>query len=579
MQRSWRFANPDCPEASQEKPTVAVVLHEAASSSHEDVLNEIHRFSSPEVLLATKGMLHLEVNQQDLERIAALESVQAIERVPEIALHNDRIRNIIRVEAVNDAIQVAQQTGLTGAGQVVAVADNGIDLNHEAFSDPKKIVARHSYRKEGIEDTSGHGTHVAGTLAGRAVKDWTGGDVTGVAPNAQLISLAIIPRSGQSLPPEWYNDALKDAPSTCRISNNSWGGIFPIQQPYGAADAEIIDEWALEHPDFLIVRSAGNDGVWSQLSKAQVSTWATGKNVLTVGATYTNRPTRYNEKTNTDKLDYSLTDFKNKRGTVARFSSRGPVLNTKRTKPDVVAPGDCILSARCSSTSASVQETMDEWLSSFGTFPGGGKSTDKLTVCSGTSMASPAVSGCASLLREAFAKWHNLINPSAPLMKALLINGADNLGVDSNEQGFGQINMTRTLKPLGLPPSGAAAVKGSGYAQGAAQLKDLNTINPFNATVPNKSATNKKINFVATLVYHDFKGEQINNHMNLVVTYKGAKRETYNSTNSAANNENVLRITVPEVMSEEKISIGVQLKLLAAGTFVPWGLAWDHFES
>jgi serine protease AprX len=564
---------------------VAVVLHEAASSSHEDVLNEIQGFSSPEVLLATEGMLHLKVNQQDLERIAALDSVQAIEQVPGIVLHNDQIRNIIGVKAVDDVLQAARQTGLTGAGQVVAIADNGIDVNHEAFKYPNKIIARHSYRKEGIEDTSGHGTHVAGTLAGLAVKDWAGRDVAGVAPNAQLISLAMISGEVQSLPTVWYNDALKDAPSACRICNNSWGGnwlTFGLkQQPYGSANAEIIDGWALENPEFLIVRSAGNDGVFSSFSgaKAQVSTWATGKNVLTVGATYTDRPTRYDAKTNSDKLDYSLTNFQSKRGTVAPFSSRGPVLTTKRTKPDVVAPGVCILSARCGLTSTSVQDQMDAWLNNYGTFPGGGKSTDKLTVTSGTSMASPGVSGCAALLREAFAKWHNLSDPSAPLMKALLINGADDLGVSSNDQGFGQVNMTRTLKPLGRPPSGAAATSGSGYAQDIALPKDLNTITPFKTTVPNKSATNKKVNFVATLVYHDFKGEQINNHMNLIVTYKGTKRETYNSTNSAANNENVLRITVPDVVTGEEIGIGVQLKLLASGKSVPWGLAWDHFET
>lgn len=67
--------------------------------------------------------------------------------------------------------------------------------------------------------------------------------------------------------------------------------------------------------------------------------------------------------------------------------------------------------------------------------------------------------------------------------------------------------------------------------------------------------------------------------MNLAVTCNNAKAQTYNSTNRATNNQNVLKLTMLDMISGQEIIIGVELKLLAAGTSVPWGLAWDHFET
>jgi subtilisin family serine protease len=195
-------------ETDQDECIVAVVLHEAASSSNQEVLHQIQSFCSPEVLVNIHGMLHLKVNQQDLEKIAALYSVQAIETVHPIVSYNDRTRDIIGVNAVNAVLKASNKNGLTGAGQVIAIADNGIDINHEALKD--KVIARHSYRKEGVEDLSGHGTHVAGTVAGRTVKNWKGDDVMGIAPNAKLISLAMIsPEKPNALPTTWYNDAIR----------------------------------------------------------------------------------------------------------------------------------------------------------------------------------------------------------------------------------------------------------------------------------------------------------------------------------------------------------------------------------
>jgi serine protease AprX len=331
-----------------------------------------------------------------------------------------------------------------------------------------------------------------------------------------------------------------------------------------------------------VVRSAGNDGWAAALRpplvsvQAQISSWTTGKNVLTVGSTYNDRPTEDNQ------VDYSLAKSDTKLNTIATSSSRGPVLKTGRTKPDVVAPGNGILSVRCSLTTVSVQDNLGMWTYLHGSFPGDPKPTDKLIICSGTFQACPAVSGCAALIGEAFEKWHNFKTPSAALMKVLLINGADDLGVSSNLQGFGQVNLYQALRPLGPPTSSTAKttpIPGSGFAFGTVLLHHLNQVIPHKTVVPAKTLSSKKLNFVATIIYHDYKGSEINNQMNLIVTYKNVKKETFNYTDTAANHENVLRIMLPDVVTGENISIGMQLKLLSAGTSVPWGLAWDHFET
>ena len=134
--------------------------------------------------------------------------------------------------------------------------------------------------------------------------------------------------------------------------------------------------------------------------------------------------------------------------------------------------------------------------------------------------------------------------------------------------------MIRTLKPVG--PKGVPETSGSGLGQGTAELKDLNISKTFKTVVPGRSVANKKLNFLATLVYHDAKGELIQNKMNLKVTYKNSTTETINNVP----NENVLRVTLKDVLPGEALTIEVQPKLVAvSGSVIPWGLAWDHFES
>ncbi len=97
---------------------------------------------------------------------------------------------------------------------------------------------------------------------------------------------------------------------------------------------------------------------------------------------------------------------------MAAFSSRGPT-KEGRFKPDVVAPGTSILSTRSRAARPPSPDLRDLLRSGY-------------FFDSGTSMATPLVAGCAAVLRETLVK-NGTPKPSAALIKALLINGADEL--------------------------------------------------------------------------------------------------------------------------------------------------------
>jgi len=287
---------------------------------------------------------------------------------------------------------------------------------------------------------SGHGTHVAGTVAGSigagdassvtmAQEDWysdcidytsyctsywltTEGcdktcditraaseDYTGMAPDAQLMMFDFGNVNGSlAVPSDYQNELFGPAYAAgARIATNSWGGGTMYY-----SDNSDLDEMIFWLDDFLVLAAAGNDGY----SGAEtILAPGLGKNVLCVGAAETSASPN----------------------TIADFSSRGPTRDM-RLKPDLVGPGDPIVS-----TCASGQ-------------PGLGSC--QVSSKSGTSMATPAVAGAAALVRQFLVEGHhaiysadgeasssyNKVNPSSALLKAILVGSTFPLtfGYDTN---------------------------------------------------------------------------------------------------------------------------------------------------
>ena len=89
---------------------------------------------------------------------------------------------------------VRNNYGINGSGQIIAIADTGLDTgyNNESMHDDLegRIISIHDTANDGdVSDTNGHGTHVAGSALGNGAS--SGGLYSGAAPEAQLIFQAI----------------------------------------------------------------------------------------------------------------------------------------------------------------------------------------------------------------------------------------------------------------------------------------------------------------------------------------------------------------------------------------------------
>ncbi|MBN1137629.1 MAG: S8 family serine peptidase [Anaerolineae bacterium] len=360
------------------------------------------------------------------------------------------------------------QLGLYGQGQVIAVADTGLDTgDFDTLCDDLKGRVRQAFalgRPDDWSDPQGHGTHVAGSAAGSgalsgsnpAVHQYSG-SFAGVAPEADLVLQSLMDADGGlgGLPGDLGELLGQAYDAGARVHTNSWGANFFIKPlarfltagRYTVESAQ-VDRFVWEHPDLVVLFAAGNegvdiltpyegglelpppDGVVDQHSTASPGT---AKNVITVGASEGLRSSGGHAADKWggtgDLLSGLLGDSytaeplasdlpsDNANG-MAPFSSRGPT-NDGRIKPDVVAPGTNIISARSHDPGAGEL---------FGAYDA------NYVYCSGTSMATPLVAGAVALIREWYVERQGVSNPSAALIKATLINGA----VDISPGQFGR---------------------------------------------------------------------------------------------------------------------------------------------
>ncbi|HEX6335740.1 MAG TPA: S8 family serine peptidase [Jiangellaceae bacterium] len=299
----------------------------------------------------------------------------------------------------------AWAVGYDGSGLKVAVLDTGIDVTHPDFAGRIAGVENFTFSRDGF-DRYGHGTHVAGIIAGSgAAQD---GTYTGVAPGASLLSGKVLGDDGTGLS-SWLIQGMEWAVQAgADVVNMSIGSSSPSNGLDLQSTA--IDRLTEQH-DVLFVVSAGNlgPGSWTISSPGAASA------ALTVGAV-------------------------DRAGDMPGFSSRGPRLvpNLRRLiggefaiKPDITAPGVRIASARARDTSL------------------GSPVSEHYTRASGTSMAAPHVAGAAAILRQQRPDLD-----AAGLKSALVTTAVPNRQLAVYQQGGGRLDIPAALDaPVAVSPA------------------------------------------------------------------------------------------------------------------------------
>jgi serine protease AprX len=350
------------------------------------------------------------------------------------SIHHDRPTGgeMNRVAVTVGARAVQSTYGYNGAGVGVAVIDSGVTNWHDDLGPSQNtpgVRVKNGQRVSAFVDfvngwtssydDNGHGTHVAGIIAGNGADSL--GARAGIAPSAHLVSLKVLDDRGRGVISnviaalEW-TIANKSAYNV-RVVNLSVGAA--VTESYKTDPLTLAARRAVD-AGIVVVTAAGNLGknADGQIQYGAITAPGNAPWVLTVGA--------YSHEGTVVRTD----------DVMAGYSSRGPTAIDFHAKPDLVAPGTGVVSL--SSASSTMYYTKPEYLLT-GSTAGSYKPYLSLT---GTSMAAPVVSGTIALMMQA--------NPSLTpnLVKAILQYTAE------------------------IYPSYNALTQGAGFlnAQGAVQL-------------------------------------------------------------------------------------------------------------
>lgn len=380
------------------------------------------------------------LTRAEVERLAAALGQQYGGAAPAVyrLFGNSRKRALM-----HDSIHTVQartaQLGYNACGQGItwAVLDTGIDSHHPHFNNPAfaakgtlaadwDCTARGAVRGGSGNDANGHGTHVAGIIAGGllSVGGEGGPDLLAMAPRARIVSYKVLADNGSGYD-AWIIKAIdhiwKQNQDGRRLTiqgvNLSLGGSFDPAS-FGCGDSPLCASLLrLVRQGVLVVLAAGNEGsgdiVVDGLSTTRSFDLSIGdpanlEEAIAVGSVHPTQPHRY--------------------GT-SYFSSRGPTADG-RLKPDVVGPGERILSCR-SSSDPKRTPSRDKT-----------KGLDELYVAlSGTSMAAPHISG----LLAAFLSVRTEFIGYPDRVKRILLEHCTDLQRDRYHQGAGLPNLSKML--------------------------------------------------------------------------------------------------------------------------------------
>ncbi|MFY1632044.1 S8 family peptidase [Solwaraspora sp. WMMB335] len=418
-----------------------------------------------------------ELSLNQMKRLVAADTVSddPARRVVHRIWPDFPVRPQIDVSATTIKADAARRTfNATGERIVWAVVDSGIDARHPHFasygtlSAPEVRDLHRSFAADGepcpdgaLSDDSGHGTHVAGIIAG-GVDEWAREKpdrvvriidnhynidnpaeplsvprpyvdpsiMVGVAPRARLVSLKVLHGGGGLA--ERVSRVI-GALAYVRQVNERSDRVLRIHGVNLSVGYEFDPEWfacgqspicrevdKLVRSGVVVVAAAGNSGYGSVGAPLGLpARFALGMTIndpgnadraITVGSTHRQMPHTYG---------------------VSYFSSKGPT-GDGRAKPDLVAPGERIVSCAAGDRLVAVVA---------GTT---GPETAAYLAASGTSVAAPHVSGAAA----AFLSVRREFIGQPDRVKQVLLDTAVPLGRDRHFQGRGLVDLLRALQSL-----------------------------------------------------------------------------------------------------------------------------------
>ncbi|MCM5530184.1 S8 family serine peptidase [Parasegetibacter sp. NRK P23] len=458
------------------------------------------------------ALTRLKASFSDYEKASLSKALQLSKTKGWPVSSRDAAGNFIMLAGVDEngfPVYISSHNNLTsaatvGTNQLWAGGTTGLNLNGSSASVRGKMgiwdegMVRGTHieltgrviQQDNASTPQNHATHVAGTLI-----------ASGVNPLAKGMAFGF--QQLQAYDFNSYQTEMAGVAANLLLSNHSYGqpagwqfnstqNRWEFNAPNGAtedykfgyysADAQRWDELAYNAPNYLIVKSAGNnrsqngpdpgsvywgyDASNNLVNKGErpqnlsnndgydiISTYGTAKNILTIGAVDA-LPSGY----------YSASDVK-----ISDFSSWGPT-DDGRIKPDLVAVGTNVLSSYAGSDNA-------------------------YTSISGTSMATPNVTGSLLLLQELYAQKNgNAVMRSATL-KGIALHTADEAGANPGPDyihGWGLLNMVK-----------AAAVITNRNAGSLIEERTLNSGTPQTITV----VASGKEPLVVSICWTDPKGE------------------------------------------------------------------------
>lgn len=348
-----------------------------------------------------------EIPDFELDALASRPAVRAVSL-------DRRVRGTMeRTGATIGSTWARQNLGIDGSGVNVAIIDSGVASWHDDL-DPQRILKFVDFVdfQTAAYDDYGHGTHVAGIIAGNGYD--SGGARTGVAPGARLVVLKVLDADGNG----YISNVIaaldyavqRRAELNIRVVNLSVAaGVY---QSYTTDPLTLAAKRAVES-GIVVVTAAGNFGKNDSGGSQYGGITAPGNApwVLTVGASSHNGTVMRSDDS------------------IAPFSSRGPTYIDYSAKPDIVAPGVGIESLTEAGTllyathpSARLWGTLDT-------------ATPPYLSLSGTSMAAPVVAGTVALMMQA----NPTLTPN--LVKAILQYTAEHRAkIDDLTQGGGFLN-------------------------------------------------------------------------------------------------------------------------------------------